>query len=193
MHQALQGDKVILRSIRSSDYPILYDLIYGEDEPEWKKWDAPYFPLVPISFEEYSTKMSEQSGPAGEPESEMIIEAGGETVGIITYYWEHRSSNWLEIGIVIYNSNYWNGGYGKEALRIWISYLFKNLPIVRVGLTTWSGNVRMIRAAEKVGMCLEGRMRKCRIYQGVYYDSIRMGMLREEWDELAAAERGAQS
>ena len=29
---------------------------------------------------------------------------------------------------------------------------------------------------------LEGRMRKCRYYEGVYYDSIRMGILREEWE-----------
>jgi RimJ/RimL family protein N-acetyltransferase len=51
-------------------------------------------------------------------------------------------------------------------------------------LTTWSGNPRMIRCAEKLGMRLEGRMRKCRYYNGEYYDSIRMGILREEWDEF---------
>ena len=33
-------------------------------------------------------------------------------------------------------------------------------------------------------MTLEGRMRKCRYYNGTYYDSIRMGMIREEWEAL---------
>lgn len=65
-----------------------------------------------------------------------------------------------------------------------LQYLFENLTIERVGLTTWSGNPRMIRCAEKLGMRLEGRMRKCRYYNGEYYDSIRMGILREEWDEF---------
>lgn len=31
-------------------------------------------------------------------------------------------------------------------------------------------------------MIMEGRMRKCRYYNGEYYDSIRMGILREEWE-----------
>ena len=45
------------------------------------------------------------------------------------------------------------------------------------------GNERMMRTAEKIGRILEGRMRKCRYHEGVYYDSIRMGITREEWEE----------
>ncbi|GMK48630.1 hypothetical protein PghCCS26_57600 [Paenibacillus glycanilyticus] len=56
------------------------------------------------------------------------------------------------------------------------------MPLVRVGLTTWSGNNRMIRCAEKLGMTMEARIRKVRLYNGEYYDSIRMGILREEWE-----------
>jgi len=41
-----------------------------------------------------------------------------------------------------------------------------------------------MKVAEKIGMSLEGRMRKCRYYNGTYYDSIRMGMIREEWEAL---------
>lgn len=62
--------------------------------------------------------------------------------------------------------------------------VFTHLPIPRVGITTWSGNVRMMKLAEKVGMKLEGRMRNCRIVDGKFYDSIRMGMLREEWIDM---------
>ena len=41
----------------------------------------------------------------------------------------------------------------------------------------------MIRAAEKLGMQMEARIRKVRFYEGEYYDSIRMGILREEWQQ----------
>ena len=57
----------------------------------------------------------------------------------------------------------------------------QHTALVRVGLTTWSGNERMIRVAEKLGMQMEARIRKVRYYDGHYYDSIRMGILREEW------------
>ncbi len=33
-------------------------------------------------------------------------------------------------------------------------------------------------------------MRKCRYYNGTYYDSIRMGMIREEWEALCVRGEG---
>jgi RimJ/RimL family protein N-acetyltransferase len=86
------------------------------------------------------------------------------------------------MGIVIFKPKYWSGGYGAEALRQWTNHLFKTMPLVRVGFTTWSGNYRMIRVGEKLGMTMEARIRKVRFYNGTYYDSIRMGILREEWE-----------
>jgi RimJ/RimL family protein N-acetyltransferase len=33
-------------------------------------------------------------------------------------------------------------------------------------------------------MQMEARIRKVRLYHGVFYDSIRMGILREEWEQV---------
>ncbi len=41
----------------------------------------------------------------------------------------------------------------------------------------------MIATARSLGIKLEGRLRKVRYYKGQYYDSIKMGVLREEWAE----------
>jgi RimJ/RimL family protein N-acetyltransferase len=43
----------------------------------------------------------------------------------------------------------------------------------------------MIKAAEKVGMQEEARIRKARTVEGKYYDAIKMGVLREEWEALS--------
>ncbi len=40
-----------------------------------------------------------------------------------------------------------------------------------------------VKVGEKLGMTMEARIRKTRLYNGVFYDSIRMGLLREEWEE----------
>lgn len=105
-------------------------------------------------------------------------------LGIVSAYWEHQPSNWLEAGIVLFRSDTWSRGSGTEALRLYVDYLFSRLDVPRVGITTWSGNERMMRAAARVGMQVEGRMRNCRIVNGQLYDSIRMGVLREEWETL---------
>ncbi len=66
-------------------------------------------------------------------------------------------------------------GIGRKALVPWITHLFDTLEIERVGLTTWSGNPRMVACAESIGMTLEARLRKVRYFQGQYYDSIKLG------------------
>ncbi len=172
---------VLIREIAHDDIPQLYELIYEEEQPEWKKWDAPYFPLEHVSYTDFQEYTSKEMLKDSEPSHRMIIQINDEIVGTVNYYWEHKPSNWMEVGIVIYKPEYWNGGYGTAVLKMWIDYLFNKLPIVRVGLTTWSGNERMMKVAEKLGMQLEGRLRKCRLYNNTYYDSIRMGLLREEW------------
>ncbi|WP_442599682.1 GNAT family N-acetyltransferase [Neobacillus sp. D3-1R] len=168
-----------IRPIKEVDLKRLWELTYKDEAPEWKKWDAPYYEHKALSFEEYlmnKDKLIEQ-------DDIWIIEVNGFIIGTVSYYWEHKPSNWLEMGIGIYDPNYWSGGYGTKALGLWIKQLFTSLPLVRVGFTTWSGNHRMIKVGEKLGMTMEARLRKCRFYNGIYYDSIRMGLLREEWEE----------
>lgn len=179
------GQHIILRNIAEGDVRPLWQMIYGDESPEWKQWDAPYYPLQRISFEQFEQKMKERLASDAEVPSRLVITTiPGELIGTVSYYWEHEPSFWMEVGIVIYKPQYWNGGYGTEALKLWINYLFESLPLVRIGLATWSGNQRMIRCAEKLGMQMEARIRKARLHEGEHYDSIRMGLLREEWMNL---------
>jgi RimJ/RimL family protein N-acetyltransferase len=175
----LQGNRICLRPIDTKDLKPLWEVKYHEEEPEWAKWDGPYYSLKKESFDDFCRKL--ENATSKEPPSRVIMECQGKIIGTVNYYWEHEQTRWLEVGIDIYDSGYWNSGLGTEALTLWITQLFESFEVERIGLTTWSGNVRMMRCAEKLGMKLEGRMRRCRYYQGYYYDSIRYGVLREEW------------
>jgi len=88
------------------------------------------------------------------------------------------------VGVVIYNPDYWGGGYGSEAFRLYIDYLFTNTELHRLGITTWSGNTRMIKTAERIGMKEEARIRQARTVNGKYYDVVQMGILRNEWEAI---------
>ena len=171
---------LVIRPIREEDLYSLWELVYKEESPEWKKWDAPYFEHKSMPYDVFL----EQKDLYIDQEHYWGIEVNGELIGTVSYYWEHEPSNWLEMGIGIYNPKYWNGGYGTRALTMWIDHLFETMPLVRVGYTTWSGNHRMTKVGEKLGMQMEARLRKCRFYNNEYYDSIRMGLLREEWESM---------
>lgn len=174
------NNELKMRPLREMDLKPLWELSFKESNPEWKKWDAPYYEHVPLSYDVFLEKGKTAFVQQDDRWGLFVNDA---FIGTVSYYWEHEPSNWLEAGIIIYDPAYWNGGYGTLFFRAWIDHLFNTLPLVRVGFTTWSGNHRMMRLGEKLGMKLEGRLRKCRLYNGTYYDSIRMGILREEWDE----------
>lgn len=174
----LQDQELILRPVEEKDLYRLWALIYKEEQPEWKKWDAPYYPHHAKSYEDF---LLEKDNWVGD-DSYWVIEVEGVVRGIVSYYWEHEPSKWLEMGIILHECGSWGKGIGTRALKLWIQHLFTTMPLVRVGFTTWSGNERMIRVGEKLDMQMEARIRKVRYYNETYYDSIRMGMLREEWE-----------
>lgn len=101
---------------RLADVPKLWELIYKEESPEWKKWDAPYFEHKHVPYEEFVSKKEN----IVEQDNRWVIEVNGEVIGTVSYYWEHKPSNWLEMGIAIYNPKFWSSGYGTRALRLWI-------------------------------------------------------------------------
>src|SRR5699024_4894651 len=117
-----------------------------------------------------------------------VITLDDTVCGIVSYYFEDEQKKWLEMGIVIHEAHNWGKGIGTRALTLWINHIFNSLPVVRVGLTTWSGNERMIHVGEKLGMQMEARIRKVSYYEGHYFDSTSMGMLREEWEALTSAQ-----
>jgi RimJ/RimL family protein N-acetyltransferase len=186
----IKGTKIQLKKIANQDLPHLWELMYGEEEPEYKKWDAPYFPLQKIDQQTYINKMTKELQRGADTIYLIQTHSDSKTIGSVTYYWEHEPSNWLEMGIIIYLPEYWNGGYGTEAIKLWTDYLFQSKPqIPRVGYTTWSGNHRMVQVGKKLGMQQEARIRNVRTYQGRLYDSIRMGLLREEWEVQRGGEQ----
>ncbi|MBU9722799.1 MULTISPECIES: GNAT family N-acetyltransferase [Bacillaceae] len=173
------GKKVELTKATNRDIEELYFWKYEETKQEAKKWNGPYIPEEKLTKEEFCNDWEQEILP-GVPDS-LVIKCEGRAIGYVGAYWVDKNTNWLETGIVIYDSNYWNGGYGSEAYKLWINYLFTNTNLHRLGMSTWSGNLRMMKVASKLGMKEEARIRDARIVNGEYFDAIKMGILRNEW------------
>jgi len=109
-----------------------------------------------------------------------------EIIGSVNWYWKSQETLWMEIGIVIFNDDYWGHGIGYKALNMWIDEIFgQNPKLIRIGLSTWSGNERMKKLAEKIGLKKEAVYKKARIVDNKYYDSVSYGILKEEWQVLS--------
>ncbi|WEA42549.1 GNAT family N-acetyltransferase [Priestia aryabhattai] len=178
----LIGEKVLLREATEEDINELYYWKYEEKNQEAKKWNAPYITEEKLTKEECMKSWEKEYELfLGVPRLLAVI-IDEKAVGTVSCYWVDKHTNWLETGIVIYDSAYWSGGYGTEAYRMWIDFLFESTHLHRLGMSTWSGNIRMIKTAAKIGMKEEARIREARIVNSERFDSIKMGMLRREWE-----------
>ncbi len=99
-------------------------------------------------------------------------------VGLFIASWTHAEA-WM--GISIGERDYWGRGFGSDAVRLVVQYGFLELNLRRVSLGLHAYNERARKSYEKVGFVMEGRMRGEGWRDGVHYDSLWMGILREEW------------
>ncbi|NLM07181.1 MAG: GNAT family N-acetyltransferase [Tissierellia bacterium] len=159
----------------------IWELGFKEERPEWKNWDGPYFDDDYKKCESFESFLELESNFFLHDNRRCIL-LNSEPVGMLSRVWEDKKTRWLEIGITIYRTDLWGKGIGTKALSLWINDTFKEFDFLEhIGLTTWSGNIRMMKSAEKLGMKKEAQIRKVRYHKGIYYDSVSYGILREEW------------
>lgn len=182
----LDGIRLRLRDWREDDLRSWRQWLQPQNR--WHELDGPYY-LRPDSrqIDEMiaTTRERIRSNVLPTPRRSLVIATTDtdELIGVVTWYWESEETNWLSLGIVIFDPARWKQGLGYEALGLWCQYLFDALPeIVRLDLRTWSGNHGMMRLAQKLGFLLEARFRMARIVHGEYFDGLGFGVLRSEWD-----------
>lgn len=91
------------------------------------------------------------------------------------------SNGWLSIEIG--DPKDWNCGYGSEATRLVLRHGFAFLNLQRISLAVAAFNERAIHVYEKFGFVEEGRQREMLDRDGMRWDLVFMGLLRDEWVE----------
>lgn len=174
-------------------------------EHEWHRWDGPYYPVpAEEQADALVAALARSSGlerPAGEappsdtppvvedpfaggellPPGRLVVDVGGALVGTVAWYWESRETEWARMGVTVYDPAVRGRGIGRTALALWTSFLFESTPWVRLDFATWSGNAAMLGVGKALGFAEEARFRQARVVDGVRYDSVVMGVLRDEW------------
>jgi RimJ/RimL family protein N-acetyltransferase len=102
-------------------------------------------------------------------------------IGLDGISW-HNGNSWVGIGIG--QRDYWDHGYGTDAMRILARYAFEELGLHRLTLNVFGYNTRAIHVYEKFGYQVEGRIPEALHREGKRWDMIFMGLLREEWQKL---------
>ena len=97
-----------------------------------------------------------------------------------------HSEAWVGLGIG--EREFWSKGYGSDMMKLCQEYVFAELGLARLSLGLHEYNPRALRSYEKAGFRMEGRTRQDLMREGKRYDSLWMGILREEWMQMQNGE-----
>ncbi|UCG04019.1 MAG: GNAT family N-acetyltransferase [Candidatus Heimdallarchaeota archaeon] len=87
------------------------------------------------------------------------------------------------LGISIFNPNYWNKGYGTEAVKLLLNFSFSSLNLRSIELEVFAFNERAQACYRKVGFTEIGRKRQAHFLKGKFHDIVLMDILATEFTE----------
>ncbi len=99
--------------------------------------------------------------PAGEtlnPHPYAIDTLDGFHIGVCNLYDHDVTFSSIQLGIRIGNKDYWNRGYGTEAVELLTLHAFISFGVTRVWLKVLPENVRAVRCYEKCGFIAAGML-----------------------------------
>jgi ribosomal-protein-alanine N-acetyltransferase len=187
-HPFLVGDKIYLRGLEKAD--LAGKMFQWANDPEITHYM--YMGTFPNSMEalerEYAAMTSNTPGSLlqmpGNPTGVVlaIIDKSDEchigNVGLYNISW---SMGMAEARIVIGERKYWGAGRAVEAYTLAIRYGFDRLNLRRIWAGCRADHTGSARSLEKVGFRSEGRQRRHFLRDGVAYDVLLFGLLREEF------------
>lgn len=179
----IEGEKVVLRSKRMEDAEADY---HWRVDPELAVLDATR--PITITLKEYMRyHRDDLEFPSPRSVRLAIDTLDGVHIGNCMYYDIDTELARAELGIMIGDSNYWNSGYGTDAVRAMLHYIFTNTWLRHIYLHTLTTNQRAQRAFAKAGFTSSRKVRK----DG--FDFIRMEITREQWEQLQAKSQAETS
>jgi UDP-4-amino-4,6-dideoxy-N-acetyl-beta-L-altrosamine N-acetyltransferase len=114
----------------------------------------------------------------------VIVRETDELIGTTGLHYIDPRNRHASFGISIGEKQHWGKGYGTEATGLIIRHAFQTLNLNRLWLHVYEFNARAIRVYEKLGFQVEGRLRQDTFREGRYWDTLVMGVLREELESV---------
>ena len=107
----------------------------------------------------------------------IIDQEYGKHIGNVKLGPINRAHRFAEVGIIIGEQSFWGKGYASEVLGLIVSYARTELKLHKLTAGCYVNNTASLKAFKKAGFKEEGLLREQYIYNGLYVDAIRLGIL----------------
>ncbi|MDR0342140.1 MAG: GNAT family N-acetyltransferase [Nocardiopsaceae bacterium] len=172
-------ERVELRPVTEDDLPVMDSLLQDpavSGEFAWFGWHDP------LRFR----RAWEEDRLLGEQRGGLMVVAGSDRLGFVN--WRRRQTTpagWCwEMGIAILPGAR-GRGYGTQAHRLLVSYLFAHTTVHRIEAATETGNVAEQKALASAGFTREGVSRGIGWRDGAWRDGVIYSILRSDLPDSA--------
>lgn len=174
------GNKVKLRAYKKDDIKLAYEYINDYEVKRLLVTNIPY-PMIYEQEEKWYESLIKM-----DDEYNFAIECldNGKYIGgcgIKSVDWLSRK---LVVGIFIGDKKYWGKGYGTDAMKILVKFIFEQMNINKIKLNVFSFNKRAKKCYEKCGFKVEGILKEELFRDGKYYDEYIMSILLKDWEAM---------
>jgi RimJ/RimL family protein N-acetyltransferase len=184
----LTGTLVRLRAIDMTDLDRYVEWI---NDPEVTQYIGVTVPVMPkLAEAEFLEKHAKHAFSFGDF-TFAIDTLEGRHIGSISIHEPDAMARKAVLGIMIGDKTCWDRGYGTDAIRTLLCYMFDEMNLHRVSLTVNADNARGIACYRKCGFVEEGRLRDDSFTGGAYHDTLLMSILEPEY--RARAQAGAST
>lgn len=169
-----------MRAVEKDDLPQFVEWL---NDPEVRRNLLIYQPLSMVQEEKWYEDMLKRPIDAQPLCIDVENAKNWEHAGNISFFDINLHDQSAEIGIFIGRKDFWNHGYGCEAMQLMVEHGFRNLNLNRIYLHVFESNPGGIRCYEKAGFQHEGRLREARYHEGHFIDVLLMSILKSEWQK----------
>ncbi len=175
LNMRISGTEVYLRPVELRDASMI------------RKWhNDPVLMRLARVGEKKTTLNQERSDISKARRSEdqayhMILRYTNDTpVGFIRFIYIDRASGNVWLRVMIGDKKAWGKGYARDAMEIYLKWLFDLIGIHRVTLECYSTNKRAVEFYRRLGFKKEGVLRQAVLIDGMYHDIFSFGLLGED-------------
>lgn len=176
-----ETDRLRIRQFQDSDLESFFNYRNDPDVAKYQGWDVPYPREKAVEF---LTEMIAKAPPVQDEWFQAAIEeiSTSNMVGDVAFFLK-KDDPQAYIGYTIARPH-WRKGYGMEATRRLLNYLFGELDLHRVIAITDVENVASYSVLERIGFRREGLFVENLMFKGQWASEYHYAMLKREWENL---------
>jgi RimJ/RimL family protein N-acetyltransferase len=147
----LRGERILLRPMREEDAEAV---VRWRSDPAVRRW---FFSTDPITIESHLAWFRREK--PDRIDYVIVLMETERPIGTVSFIAIDRRTRTARDGTMIGEPALWGKGYGREALRLWLSFGFGRLGLRRIDAEVKSSNERSARMLERLGFSTTGRRR----------------------------------